>query len=121
MTPFYLRFTDEAAAFTALPMLSATDDDGATIWAQSAHTAVMPLPALALPTGETYTDEYGFEHPDMSVSPDYHLNVLTDDPEVMDAIEALPAGCRPEPLTPAVVWADMTEYLPSRQTQTGKS
>jgi hypothetical protein len=67
----------------------------------------MPLPALALPTGETYTDAYGFEHPVLVVSPDYHLNVLTGDPEVMTAIEALPAGCRPEPETPVVVWAEL--------------
>lgn len=107
MTPFYLKFTKEAAALAALPLLTATDDDDTTIWAQSAHTAVMPLPALALPTGETYTDEYGFGHPVLSVSPDYHLNVLTDDPEVMAAIEALPALCRPEPLTPVVVWAEL--------------
>ncbi|MDF2143191.1 hypothetical protein [Paenirhodobacter sp. CAU 1674] len=105
MVPFYLKFANEAAAFAAMPLLTATDEDGTTIWAQSAHTAVMPLPALALPTGDTYTDEYGVEHPVMSVSPDYHLNVLTDDPEVMAAIEALPALCRPEPETPVVVWA----------------
>ena len=105
MTPFYLKFTDETAAISALPMLTATDEDGTTIWAQSAHTAVMPFPTLALPTGETYTDEYGVEHPVLSVSPDYHLNVLTDDPEVMAAIEDMPVGFRPEPETPAVVWA----------------
>lgn len=105
MIPFYLKFTDEAAAFAAIPMLTATDEDGTTIWAQSAHTAVMPLQALALPTGETYTDEYGFEHKVLVVSPEYHLNVLTEDPEVIAVIEALPAGGRPEPETPAVVWA----------------
>lgn len=107
MTPFCLKFTDEAAALSALPMLTATDEDGPTIWAQSAHTAVMPLPALALPTGETYTDEYGFEHKVLVVSPDYHLNVLTDDPEVMAAIDAMPVECRPEPETPVVVWAEL--------------
>lgn len=105
MTPFYLKFTDEAAALSSLPMLTATDAGGTTIWAQSVHTAVMPLPALALPTGDTYTDEYGFEHPVMSVSPDYHLNVLTDDPEAVAAIEALPETSRMAPNTPAVVWA----------------
>jgi hypothetical protein len=108
MRPLYLKFTNEVAAFSALPMLTAADDDGTTIWAQSAHTAVMPLPALALPTGETYTDEYGFEHKVLVVSPNYHLNVLTDDPEVMAAIDAMPVECRPEPETPVVVWVGLT-------------
>jgi hypothetical protein len=107
MKPFYLKCSNEADAISALPMLTETDEDSATIWAQSAHTAVMPLPALALPTGETYTDEYGVEHPVTVVSPDYHLNVLTDDPEVMAAIDAMPVECRPEPETPVVVWAEL--------------
>lgn len=105
MTPFYLKFTDETAALSTLPMLTVTDDDGTTIWAQSAHTAVMPFPALALPTGEVATDEFGGEYAVTAPSPDYHLNVLTDDPVVIAAIAALPAWSKPEPETPVVVWA----------------
>ena len=49
------------------------------------------------PTGETLTDEEGFEYPEMAAIDGYHANLIADDAEDLPTID--------EPATPYRVWA----------------
>ena len=49
------------------------------------------------PTGETLTDEEGFEYPEMAAIDGYHANLIADDAEGLPTID--------EPATPYRVWA----------------
>ncbi|TNE66853.1 MAG: hypothetical protein EP336_09565 [Rhodobacteraceae bacterium] len=101
---FYLKFSVRAAALAALPILTAQDDDGETVWRQDL-ASVAEIGTIYAETGVTITDADGIEYPETVALDGWHMNVRTWSDDVIAAIGALPEEARPEPATPAVVWA----------------
>ncbi|WP_434286319.1 hypothetical protein [Celeribacter sp. SCSIO 80788] len=104
MTDFYLKFSDRAAALAALPILTVQDDADETVWRQDL-SSVVEVGTIYAETGVTLTAADGIEYPETVALDGWHMNVRTAVAEVISAIEALPEEARPEPATPAVVWA----------------
>jgi hypothetical protein len=104
MTDFYLKFSTREAAIAALPILTVQDDAEDVVWRQDL-ASVAEIGTIYAETGVTLTDAEGIEYPETVQIDGWHMNVRTQDDDVISAIETLPEEARPEPATPAVVWA----------------
>ena len=86
MTPYYLKFTDEAQASAVLntTVLEVTDEEGniivpASVTPNYANTSI--IGTIYKPTGEMLTGDDG-EYPAMAALEGFHVNVLADAPEL---------------------------------------
>lgn len=108
--PIYLRAADEAAMMEALDAAGLVDSDPETgdqiIGGDPFKIRLTVLPALQEPTGEALSDGEGFEYPEMTPVPGYHVNVLVH-PDHEAAYRAALADVLldPEPETPQVKYA----------------
>lgn len=98
MTPYYLKFTDESAAITALAQYRITDDHGNQQWQTASHThALDAVGTIYKPTGVMLQSEMG-EYPQMAPINGYHVNLMIDTlPVELDAYVI-------NPVTPSRVW-----------------
>lgn len=108
--PLYLRAADEAAVMEALDaagLVGSDPETGAqTIGGDPFVIRVTVLPMLHEPTGETLTDAEGFEYPEMTPVPGYHVNVLVHpDHEASYRTALADVLLDPEPVTPQVKYA----------------
>lgn len=107
--PVYLRAADETAMLTALDdagLVGADPETGAkTLGGDPFRIRLTVLGVLREPTGLTLVDSEGFEYPEMTPIPGYHVNVLVHQSEEAHYRAALSAVLlEPEPITPLVNW-----------------
>lgn len=101
--PLYLRAADEAAMMDALSdagLVQDVDGQAEVVGDNCTHVAV--LGTLSRGTGVMLDDGEGGEYEEQEPIPGYHVNVLTLDQSVIDALA--PVTIAPEPETPMVVW-----------------
>jgi len=95
MTPFYLKFTDEAEAIAVLAQFRALDQDGRSFWITASAThALDVLGTIHAPTGRMLpTDDPQWpEVPEMQALAGFHVNAL---------FAELPPALAPYLVTPA--------------------
>lgn len=95
MTPYFLRFTDEAEAIAQLDAFRGTDQDGNPQWITGSHThALAVIGTIYKATGNMIpsSDPAFPPTPEMAPIPGYHVNMM---------IAELPENLLPFVVSPA--------------------